>query len=99
AGALPLPIRTRVYPSSAGLNWPKSDKSDFGRGEGWGEGVRDSVKGKVNDPQHANSETAATTTIRCRTTAVAALARPAARGLEIPPADADRSVHRGFLLP
>src|SRR5262249_4786065 len=27
---LPLPIRTRVYPSSALKKWPKSDISDFG---------------------------------------------------------------------
>src|SRR5262244_1071659 len=29
-GLLPLPIRTRVYPSSALIKWPKSDISDFG---------------------------------------------------------------------
>jgi hypothetical protein len=30
----PSPTRTRVYPSSAFFRWPKSDKSDFGSGEG-----------------------------------------------------------------
>src|SRR5215469_10563723 len=27
----PLPTRTRIYPSSVVLDWPKSDISDFGR--------------------------------------------------------------------
>src|SRR5262245_27718232 len=32
----PSPTRTRVYPSSDTLKWPKSEKSDFGWGEGAG---------------------------------------------------------------
>src|SRR2546428_13726654 len=31
---MPSPIRTRVYPEFGTLEWPKSDKSDFGCGGG-----------------------------------------------------------------
>ena len=34
--APPSPSRTRVYPSSTTDEWPKSDISDLGAGEGWG---------------------------------------------------------------
>jgi 5-oxoprolinase (ATP-hydrolysing) len=46
----PLPSRTRVFPGSANIEWPKSETSDLGVGRGRGWGPRREVRARRSAP-------------------------------------------------
>src|SRR5947209_7700612 len=103
AAVSPSPSPTRVFPSWAMLRWPKSETSDFGGGEGRGEGVTglsidpNPLTPTLSPPGRGSAHAQAARAVAIASVMVAGIAAAWAQPTTPPPAQPPAKVTIGFV--